>query len=103
MEFIGVVFIYHILYYFGLFILTNDCFIVVALKTIVNTADNGYQGYKKCENWSHLLLSTQGGCVCPYTVTDCYIRCGRGSRKQVTYCINSLIYQTMFAPANLLI
>ena len=45
MEFVGGVhiYIYHILYYFGLFIFKNDCFIVVALKTMVNAADNGYQ------------------------------------------------------------
>ena len=45
MEFVGGVHIYiiHILYYLGLFIFKNDCFIVVALKIMVNAADNGYQ------------------------------------------------------------
>ena len=47
MKFVGVVhiYVYHTLTDFGLFIFKNDCFIAVVLKAILNTADNGYQGY----------------------------------------------------------
>ena len=49
MKFVGVVeiyiYIYHILYHFGLFIFKNDCFIVFALKAMLKAAYNGYQGH----------------------------------------------------------
>ena len=48
-------YIYHILYYLGLFIFNNDCFIVVALKTMVNAADNCYQG--------HPIRNVRTGCI----------------------------------------
>ena len=45
MKFVGVVqiCIYHTLYDLGVFIFKNDCFIAVALKVMLNAADNGYQ------------------------------------------------------------
>ena len=45
------IYIPYILYDFGLFLFKSDCFIVVALKAILNTADNGYQWY-----WPRLCI-----------------------------------------------
>ena len=83
MEFIGVVhiyiyiYIYHILYYFGLFIFKNDCFIMVALKTMVNAAENGYQG--------HPIRNVRTGCILSTFNTGrlCVPRHHNGSLHQV--------------------
>ena len=64
---------------------------MVALKTMVNAAVNGYQGHPIRNVRTGRIICFQHG-VCARThLTDPYIRCGRGSGKQITYCINSLM------------
>ena len=52
------------------------------------------------KNLLHYLLSTTGCNVYPHTLTDRYIRTGRGNGKQITYCINSLILQHIHTKHN---
>ena len=84
-------YIYHIPYYFGLFIFKkNDCSIVVALKTMVNAADNGYQGHPiRNVRTGRIICFQHGSYVCPYTLNGSLHQLREGER--ITYYINSLL------------